>query len=107
MEISDANLRILCETPMDSVKLLRRNGLIRKFEKDGIVTKTGPNAILLSDISVQRGRFWNLAEFPVLHMFYCQGMAIPGHPENTGVKPILIGLESRTQAILIYIHRGT
>jgi len=107
VEIPDANLRILCGTPMDIVKHLRRKGLIKKFEENGIAIETGPNAILLSDVSIQHGRFWNLAEFPVLHMLYCQGMAIPGHPGNTGAKPILIGLESKTKAILKYIHRGT
>jgi len=107
VEIPDANLRILCGTPMDIVKHLRRKELIKKFEENGIAIEMGPNAILLSDVSIQRGRFWNLAEFPVLHMLYCQGMAIPGHPGNTGAKPILIGLESKTKAILRYIHRGT
>jgi len=91
---------------MDIVKHLRKHGLIKKFEKDGINFESGPNAILLSDVSLQNGRFWNLAEFPVLHMLYYQGMAIPGHPGNTGAKPVLIGLESKIKAVLNYIHRG-
>ena len=29
-------------------------------------------------------------EFPVLQMLYRQGMLLPNHPNNTGVKPLLI-----------------
>jgi len=107
VEIPQAGLRILCGTPMDSIKHLMRLGLVKKIEKDGVVFEQGPNAILLSDVSIQRGRFWNLAEFPVLHMLYRQGMAIPGHPGNSGNKPILAGLPSRAEAVLNYIYRGT
>ncbi|RKX74089.1 MAG: cyclic nucleotide-binding protein, partial [Spirochaetes bacterium] len=92
---------------MDSIKHLMRLGLVKKIEKDGVVFEQGPNAILLSDVSIQRGRFWNLAEFPVLHMLYRQGMAIPGHPGNSGIKPILTGLPQRAEAVLSYIYRGT
>jgi len=92
---------------MDSIKHLMRLGLVKKIEKNGVVFEEGPNVILLSDIAVQRGRFWNLAEFPVLHMLYRQGMGIPGHPGNTGQKPILTGLFRRAEAVLSYIYRGT
>jgi len=92
---------------MDSIKHLMRLGLVKKIEKNGVVFDQGPNAILLSDVAIQRGRFWNLAEFPVLHMLYLQGMGIPGHPGNTGNKPILTGLKERAEAVLGYIYRGT
>ena len=107
VEIPERNLRILCGTPMDSIKHLMRLGLVKKIEKDGLVFEQGPNVILLSDIPIQRGRFWNLAEFPVLHMLFRQGMGIPGHPGNTGIKPILTGLSRRAEAVLAYIYRGT
>jgi len=107
VEIPQAGLRILCGAPMDSIKHLMRLGLVKKIEKDGVVFEQGPNAILLSDVSIQNGQFWNLAEFPVLHMLYRQGMVIPGHPGNTGLKPILTGLPQRAEAVLSYIYRGT
>jgi len=107
VEIPEAGLRILCGTPMDSIKHLMRLGLVKKIEKNGVVFEEGPNVILLSDVAVQRGRFWNMAEFPVLHMLYRQGMGIPGHPGNTGRKPILTGLSHRAEAVLNYIYRGT
>ena len=107
VEIPEAGLRVLCGTPMDSIKHLMKLGLVKKIEKDGVVFEMGPNAILLSDVSIQRGKFWNLAEFPVLHMLYRQGMVIPGHPGNTGDKPILTGLSQRAEAVLSYIYRGT
>ena len=107
VEIPEADLRILCGTPMDSIKHLIRRGLVRKIEKNGAVYETGPNAILLSDRTIQRGLFWNMAEFPVLHMLFRQGMSIPGHPGNTGRKPLLIGGAKRAEAVLSYIYRGT
>jgi hemerythrin len=55
---------------------------------------------------LQGGSFANLAEFPVLQMLYNQGMIIPGHPNNTGEKPLLIGLPDQIDAQLNYIHRG-
>lgn len=107
VEIPEADLRILCGSPMDSVKHLIRRGLIKKIENNGIEYEIGPNAILLSDRPIQKGLFWNLAEFPVLHMLFQQGMVIPNHPGNTGRKPILIGNEQRAEAVMSYIYRGT
>ncbi len=107
VEIHEADLRVLCGAPMDSIKHLMRLGLVKKIELDAVVYEIGPNAILLSDVAIQRGRFWNLAEFPVLHMLYRQGMVIPGHPGNNGSKPILTGLSERAEAVLSYIYRGT
>lgn len=106
VEIPQANVRILCGSPEDSVKHLIRRGFINSIEENEVVYETGPNAILLSDTATQHGRFSNLAEFPVLQMLYRQGMIIPGHPGNLGVKPMLIGSEAQTRAQVDYIFRG-
>ncbi|MBF0450429.1 MAG: cyclic nucleotide-binding domain-containing protein [Candidatus Magnetomorum sp.] len=104
--IPEANLYVLCACPADSVKHMMRTGLIKTIERDGVCFESGPNAILLSDVLVQNGHFSNLAEFPVLQMLYRQGMLLPNHPNNTGIKPILIGLEEQILAHMDYIHRG-
>lgn len=88
------------------MKHLGRIGLIREIEKQGMVCETGPNAILLSDVLLQNGKFSNLAEFPILQMLYKQGMIIPNHPNNTGIKPLLIGSEKQVDAQMKYIYRG-
>jgi hemerythrin len=106
VEEPDANLYILCGCPADSIKHLFKKGLVARKKKSGVIYETGPNAILLSDISIQNGRFCNLAEFPVLQMLYRQGMIIPGHPGNTGIRPMLIGLEDQVIAQSKYIYRG-
>jgi hypothetical protein len=104
--IPEAGLSILCGCPADSVKLLMRKGLIVGTSWNGVAFETGPNAILLSDISTQNETFANLSEFPVLQMLYRQGMMVPGHPGNTGQKPLLIGLESQVRSQSQYIFRG-
>jgi len=106
IDIPDAQLHILCGCPADSVKHLMKRGLIVTKEQNGVVFETGPNAVLLSDVLVQNGSFANLAEFPVLQMLYKQGMILPNHPGNTGVKPMLIGLEEQVEAQMQYIYRG-
>ena len=68
--------------------------------------ETGPNAILLADDFLQNGLPANMAEFPVLQMFYKQGQIIPNHPNNKGERPILIGNENAVQSQLQYIYRG-
>jgi len=83
-----------------------KKGLIQWVEKNGVTYETGPNAILLSDLSLQNGHFANLAEFPVLQMLYRQGIIIPNHPNNTGHKPILIGQEEIVRSQMNYIYRG-
>jgi len=80
IEIPEANLFILCGCPADVVKHLKKRGLIVTTQKNGVTYETGPNAILLSDMSIQNGNFANLAEFPVLQMLYLQGMILPNHP---------------------------
>ena len=104
--IPEVDLYILCGCPADSVKHLMKYGFIRQVEKQGVEFEIGPNSILLSDVLIQNGQFSNLAEFPVLQMLYRQGMILPNHPNNTGIKPILIGLEDQVQSQMEYIHRG-
>lgn len=106
VEIPEHDLRILCGCPADTIKHLMRCGFVSRVDRDGVVFETGPNAILLSDVSIQNGDFANLAEFPVLQMFYRQGMIIPGHPNNTGNKPLIIGAADQVQAQREYIFRG-
>jgi hemerythrin len=106
IEVPEAEISVLCGCPADSVKHLMKRGLIVTVEKDGRSFETGPNVILLSDISLQNGHFSNLAEFPVLQMLYRQGMILPAHPNNTGVKPLLVGSEDQVKSQMQYIYRG-
>ncbi|MEX2618289.1 MAG: cyclic nucleotide-binding domain-containing protein [Alphaproteobacteria bacterium] len=106
IEVAEANLRLLCGCPADVVKHLMRKDLIRSCRIGAVSAETGPNAILLSDTMLQQGEFANLAEFPVLQMLYKQGMLLPGHPNNTGAKPLLIGIGKQLRAQLNYIYRG-
>ncbi len=106
VDAPDAGLQVLCGCPADVVKHLMRRGLIVETERDGVVFETGPNAILLSDVMLQNGAFCNMAEFPALQMLYRQGMMLPGHPNNSGDKPLLIGSAEQVEAQLHYIHCG-
>lgn len=106
VEVPEADLRVMCGCPADAVKHLIKRGLILSHEVKGIVCETGPNAILLSDLSLQNGEFANLAEFPVLQMLYKQGMIVPGHPNNTGHKPVLIGSAEVVESQMRYVYRG-
>lgn len=106
VSIPDAGVYILCGCPADSVKHLMKRGLIQNVEAEGVGFETGPNAILLSDELIQHGRFANLSEFPILQIFYRQGRIIPGHPNNTGIKPALIGSRKQVEAQMEYIYRG-
>ena len=106
VEATEAELFILCGCPEDAVKHLIQRGLIHSIEKDGVAYETGPNTILLSDLPLQNGCFCNLAEFPVLQMLYLQGMLLPDHPNNTGLKPLLIGSKEQIDAQMQYIYRG-
>ncbi len=107
LRIPEAGICVLCGCPPDVVKHLMRRGLISNEVRDGVVFETGPNAILLSDIAVQGGTFCNMAEFPLLQMFYRQGMNVPGHVNNTGRRPLFIGLQSQLTAQAAYILSGT
>ena len=106
VEIPEVNLRVLCGCPADAVKHLIKRGLILPKQFKGVACETGPNALLLSDLSVQNGEFANLAEFPILQMLYKQGLILPGHPNNVGSKPLLIGSAEQVESQLRYIYRG-
>lgn len=106
VEVRHANVRILCGCPEDSVKHLLRTGLIVPIEVKGVACETGPNAILLSDLAIQNGRVCSRSEFPVLQMLYNQGMLVPGHPRNSGLRPLLIGSRRQVDAQMAYIFRG-
>lgn len=106
IEVQEAGVRILCGCPADAVKHMLRRGLIVSIEVDGVQCESGPNAILLSDLAVQNGRICSRAEFPVLQMLYNQGMILPNHPRNSGLRPVLIGSRSQVDAQMAYIFRG-
>jgi hemerythrin len=106
VEAPGADVRVLCGCPADAVKHLMKRGLISPTERGGVSYETGPTAILLSDVMVQNGTFANLGEFPVLQMLYRQGMILPGHPGNTGIKPLIMGSAEQVRAQLQYIYRG-
>lgn len=106
VDISEAGLRILCGCPENAIKYLMKSGIVQSRMENGFFCETGPNAILLSELCIQNGSFRNLGEFPVLQMLYRQGMIIPGHPGNTGVKPILIGLREQLEDQAAYIFHG-
>ena len=106
VEIPEADLYVLCGCPEDSVKHLIKRGLITSTDREGVTFESGPNAILLSDVLLQNGRFANLAEFPVMQMLYRQGMILPNHPNNNGEKPLLMGLSEQVNAQLEYVYRG-
>jgi hemerythrin len=106
VEVPEAGMSILCGCPEDAVKHLMQRGFIETTEKDGVQFETGPNAILLSDLPIQNGAFCNLSEFPVLQMLYRQGMLLPNHPNNTGMRPLLLGSEGQVKAQMQYIYRG-
>jgi hemerythrin len=99
-------MRILCGCPADAVKHLTSKGKIRLITENGATFETGPNAILLADNFLQNGLPANMAEFPVLQMFYKQGQIIPNHPNNKGERPVLIGNANVVQSQLRYIYRG-
>ncbi|MCP4755958.1 MAG: MBL fold metallo-hydrolase [Proteobacteria bacterium] len=106
VEVPEADLRILCGCPADSIKHVAERGFLPMVEKNGVEIESGPNAILLSDVLVQNGELSNLSEFPIYHMFYNQGMILPDHPNYSGLKPLIIGNESQVQAQMEYVFRG-
>jgi len=107
VRIPEHGLFFLCGSPPDAVKHLMRRGLISERSEGGVTYEIGPNAILLSDVPVQNGGFANLAEFPILQMFYRQGMILPGHPNNKGVKPLVVGHTRGLASLAEALFRGT
>ncbi|MBN1411180.1 MAG: cyclic nucleotide-binding domain-containing protein [Spirochaetales bacterium] len=106
VDIPEAGLYVLCGCPADTTKHLMKRGFIVQKVKQGVTYESGPNVILLSDVSIQKGAFSNLAEFPILQMLYRQGMILPDHPNNTGDRPMLAGLLNQITAQSEYIYRG-
>ena len=106
VSVPKEDFAIQCGCPADSVKHLKKLGLIKRIETEQGSFETGPSAILLSDLAVQKGVFANLAEFPILQMLYLQGKIMPNHPNNKGDLPILIGTKKQVEAQMQYIHRG-
>lgn len=107
VRIPEHDLYFLCGTPADAVKHLMRRGVISERTEHGISFEIGPNAILLSDLAVQNGGFSNLAEFPILQMFYRQGIILPGHPNNKGVRPLVVGHSRSVSSVAEALFRGT
>ena len=106
LEHNKSNLRILCGPIADSIKLLIRRGFVQEMETAKQAFEVGPNAILLSDLSIQNGDICNLSEFPILQMLYRQGFLIPGHHQNNGQKPLVIGSKKQVNNQLAYLYRG-
>jgi hemerythrin len=107
VEVKEVDLYILCGCPADAVKLMKKRGLIEDLSSsNGTVYESGPNVILLSDVLIQNGKFSNLIEFPVMQMLYLQGMLIPGHPGNIGIKPLIMGSADQIKGQLDYIYYG-
>jgi len=106
VEIPEADMRILCGCPADSIKHLAIKGLLPKVEENGVRYESGPNAILLSDLLVQNGQLSNVSEFVAYHIFYTQGAIIPSHPNSKKPKPLLIGRKDQVDAQMEYIYRG-
>ncbi len=106
VEAVGSGLRILCGCPAEVIKHLIRRGYIRTEQRGDCYLESGPNAILLSDLPIQNGMLSNLTEFPILQMFYRQGMLIPNNPNNNSTKPLLLGSSVQIERQLSYIHRG-
>ena len=106
VSIPEVDFFLQCGCIQDSVKYLIQRGCIEQIEQHGLIYETGPNAVLLSDTTLQGGHFSNLAEFPVAHMYFHQGKGLPGHPNYSDRKPLLIGSSKQIAAQLQYIHRG-
>ncbi len=106
IDIPDASLSICCGCPADTVKHLKKAGVIKKIKTEKGMLETGPNALLLSDALLQNGQVANLTEFPIMQMLYLQGMHSNMHKDTPAIKPILIGLEEHIRSQMLYIYRG-
>lgn len=102
LEVPEENLRILCGCPENSIKFVMQKGLTKPVVINGFKLVSGPNAILLSDISLLNSHFLNFSEFPVLHHQFFQGAAFNG----TNEKFTLIGSSRSVENQFRYIKRG-
>ncbi|MDT8446716.1 MAG: MBL fold metallo-hydrolase [bacterium] len=107
LQVPAVGLRMLCGSPPDAIKHLRVQGFVSEQNLSGVICETGPNALLLGEQLIQAGEVANLAEFPVLHMLYKQGLGIPGHPAQKKFgRPRLVGASNALAAQAEYIKRG-
>ena len=106
VEIPEQNLRLMCGSPADAIKHLTLKGKVKHAPVDGFFAETGPNGIILSDLFAQKGQLSNLTEFPLLHMLYKQGLLIPGHPNQGGARPVLVGDPEQLKRQKEYFFRG-
>ncbi|MCG8306592.1 MAG: MBL fold metallo-hydrolase [Cytophagales bacterium] len=104
--IDEAGLYICCGCPADTVKHLKKRGVIQRVSVEGVPAENGPNAILLSDTLIQNGQVANLTEFPILQMLYLQGMNLPDHPNYKKLRPLLIGYKKQIDMQLNYVSLG-
>ncbi len=104
--IREADVYVCCGCPADTVKHLKKAGVIHEMQQDGISYESGPNCILLSDTLFQNGQIANLAEFPVLQMLYMQGTNLPGHFNYRKFDPMLIGRADQVESQINYISIG-
>lgn len=106
IEIKEADLFLCCGCPADTIKHLKKAGVVDQKKKGNWYFETGPNAILLSDTMIQNGKLANLTEFVILHMLYLQGLNIPVHPNYQKYKPVLIGYDSQIKMQMEYVSVG-
>ncbi|GEM_PF-991116 len=99
VEIEDADLRLCCGCPPDAVKFLKKAGHLVESEY-----ASSPNAILLPDSKVQKGRLTNFSEFLIMNMLYNNEMI--QHVGTQKPLPILIGLREIIEQQAKYICRG-
>lgn len=102
LEVPEEELRILCGCPENSIKFIMQKGLTPKIDPDNSNIVSGPNAILLNDLSILNSHYLNFAEFPVLHHQFFQGAAYNGKNE----KFTIIGMENRVKYQQEYIRCG-
>ena len=105
LQIDSVELRMLCGCPADAIKFLIKKGYIQELVENNQKKIIGPNALLLSDKHIQNGRVSNFGEFPILHMFYVQGMLVPSSP-NYGLTPYMIGSSEMIENQLKYLITG-
>ncbi len=106
VEVPEQDLRLMCGSPADAIKHLTVKGHIQVKMLDQFYSETGPNAILVSDLFDQKGQLANLTEFPLLHILYKQGLILPGHPNQSMGKPILVGDPEQLRRQKDYFFRG-
>ena len=106
VEIPDAQVSVLCGCPADSVKHLMKRGLVVTKEQNGAILKPDPMPYFFRMYWFKMAVLPTWQNFQCLQMLYKQGMILPNHPNNTGTKPMLIGLAEQVEAQMQYIYRG-